>query len=383
MRQRLLPKAGFSVSELGLGCEHLQGKDEGLIREVVGAALDGGINILDLFMSEPNVRTNIGRALGNRRDRVAVQGHIGSAWLDGQYTRTRDLEQCRRFFDDLLRRLNTEYMDIGMIHFVDDLQDWRAIEKGPVMEYAQSLKASGRIRATGMSSHNAQVALEAVRSGLIDVLMFSINPAYDLLHETTLIDDLFKGETYQAQTLRGVNPVRAELYRSCEALGVGITVMKTLGAGALLEAKSSPFGTALTVPQLARYALDRPGVASVLVGCTSPEQVENYLRYETLDEASLDYSSALGSTAAYSLAGRCMYCNHCLPCPARIDIAQVNKYLDLAEQQAQPVASVLDHYRLLEAHAGDCLACGLCEERCPFLVPVRQRMQQAKALFGL
>lgn len=74
MRQRLLPKAGFSVSELGLGCEHLQGKDEGLIREVVGAALDGGINILDLFMSEPNVRANIGRALGNRRDRVAVQG---------------------------------------------------------------------------------------------------------------------------------------------------------------------------------------------------------------------------------------------------------------------------------------------------------------------
>ena len=39
MRQRLLPKAGFSVSELGLGCEHLQGKDEGLIREVVGAAV--------------------------------------------------------------------------------------------------------------------------------------------------------------------------------------------------------------------------------------------------------------------------------------------------------------------------------------------------------
>ena len=137
------------------------------------------------------------------------------------------------------------------------------------------------------------------------------------------------------------------------------------------------------MPQLARYALDRPGVASVLVGCTSPEQVENYLRYETLDEASLDYSSALGSTAAYSLAGRCMYCNHCLPCPARIDIAQVNKYLDLSEQQAQPVASVLDHYRLLEAHAGDCLACSLCEERCPFQVPVRQRMQQAKALFGL
>ena len=50
VRYRTLGKTGLSVSEIGLGCEHLQWKDEKLIREVIDAALDGGVNILDIFM---------------------------------------------------------------------------------------------------------------------------------------------------------------------------------------------------------------------------------------------------------------------------------------------------------------------------------------------
>ena len=152
MRYREMKKAGFSVSELGLGCEHLQGKDEALIREVVSAALDGGINVMDVFMSEANVRTDIGKAIRGRRGQVRIQGHIGSAWLNGQYTRTRDIQHCEFFFEDLLSRLGTDYMDIGMIHFVDDMKDWEGIESGPVMEYAQKLKKEGRILSVGMSS---------------------------------------------------------------------------------------------------------------------------------------------------------------------------------------------------------------------------------------
>ncbi len=382
MRYREMKKAGFSVSELGLGCEHLQGKDEALIREVVSAALDGGINVMDVFMSEANVRTDIGKAIRGRRGQVRIQGHIGSAWLNGQYTRTRDIQHCEFFFEDLLSRLGTDYMDIGMIHFVDDMKDWEGIESGPVMEYAQRLKKEGRILSVGMSSHNPAVALRAVESGLIDVLMFSLNPAYDLLHEETLIDELFESKTYQTQTLKGVNPTRARLYARCEEMGVGITVMKTLGAGALLKGETSPFGKPLSVHQLVRYALDRPGVKSTMVGCISAAQVEEYLRYEDKDDGDLDYSAALGGTAAYSLTGRCMYCNHCLPCPSHIDIAQVNKYLDLCAFRQEAQESVRDHYLLLEHKGGECIGCGQCEKRCPFEVKVRSRMAEAKALFG-
>ena len=70
-----------------------------------------------------------------------------------------------------------------------------------------------------------------------------------------------------------------------------------------------------------------------------------------------------------------------LPCPAQIDIAQVNKYLDLAELSGEIPATVRAHYAALEKNAADCVACGACEERCPFGVPVIERMGRAVERF--
>ena len=176
--------------------------------------------------------------------------------------------------------------------------------------------------------------------------------------------------------------MRAELYSTCEAMGVGITVMKGLGAGVLLNPQLSPFGTALTEHQCIHYCLTRPGVASVLVGCRTPEEVRAAVSYEEAAPEERDFSTVLGATPRYSLQGHCMYCNHCLPCPAEIDIAAVNKYLDLAKT-ADPVPdTVRAHYAALPQNAADCIACGACEERCPFAVPVRARMEDAQKLFG-
>ena len=98
MKQRVLGRTGIKVSEIGLGCEHLQGATPETVNAVVDAALECGISIFDVFMSEPQVRTNLGNALKGRRERVCLQGHIGAAWVDGQYERTNDLEKCRFFF---------------------------------------------------------------------------------------------------------------------------------------------------------------------------------------------------------------------------------------------------------------------------------------------
>ena len=70
MKYNALGKTGLLVSEVGLGCEFLQGKSEAVVREVLDAALAKGVNIIDVFMSEPEVRTNIGKALAGRRDQV-------------------------------------------------------------------------------------------------------------------------------------------------------------------------------------------------------------------------------------------------------------------------------------------------------------------------
>ena len=381
MSYRHIPRCDFHVSEIGLGGEHLEKKDKSLVEEVMGTALDGGINIMDVFMPQPEVRTHIGDAIRHARQKVHLQGHIGATLEAGQYKRSREVAVCDEFVRDFLTRFHTDYIDIGMIHFVDDLDDWHTIETQGILEYALQLKQKGIIRAIGLSSHAPNVALKAVQSGHIDVLMFSLNPLFDLLPEQTQIDDLFEQKTYEHGASSGINPSRQQLYETCARLGVGITVMKTLGAGLLLNAESSPFGQPLTVAQCEHYALTRPGVASVLIGCVSSEQVNQALQYEALSVQEKDYTAVLNTSQRYSANGACMYCNHCLPCPQEIDIAAVHQYYDLARSLSEVPATIREHYLALHAHASDCIACGACEERCPFGVEVIQNMEKASALF--
>lgn len=383
MNYRTLGRSGLKVSEVGLGCEHLQGLPYEQVKSVIDAALAGGVNVMDVFMSEPEVRTNIGKALSGRREQVVLQGHIGAAWLNGQYKRTRDLAHCKTFFEDFLTRLQTDYVDIGMIHFVDSEEDYKSVFESDVIEYAKQLKAEGKIKALGMSSHNPSIAERAVRTGLIDVLMFSINPVYDLMPENVVIDELTNMDSYARREWNGIHPDREQLYKTCEAMGTGITVMKSLAAGNLLKAETSPFGVALTPMQCIHYVLTRPAVASAMVGCKTAEEMQTALSYETASPEERDYSEILSRTPKYSLKGKCMYCNHCLPCPKKIDVAQVNKYLDLTEVEGEATATVKEHYAALSAHASDCIACGSCEKNCPFSVQIIERMKKAKEVFGL
>ena len=66
----------------------------------------------------------------------------------------------------------------------------------------------------------------------------------------------------------------------------------------------------------------------------------------------------------------------------KIDIAAVHQYYDLARSLSEVPATIREHYLALHAHASDCIACGACEERCPFDVEVIQNMEKASALFG-
>ncbi len=384
MNYRKLGKTGMTVSEISLGCEHLQGKDYALIRQVLDAAIDAGINYIDVFMSEPNVRSNIGKALAGRRDKVMIQGHIGSCWVDGQYKVSRDLAECRFAFEDLLARLQTDYIDVGFLHFVDKQQDWDALCNSEMMQYALSLKEQGTIRAIGMSSHDPVTAKKAAESGLIDVLMFSLNPAYDLVpgdrDMTEVFTEVLEGKKQDFTSLT-LDPARAALYRTCEERGVAITVMKSLAMGTLLSQVRSPLGVALTEAQCLHYALSRPAVAAVMVGMQRACEVEQAVSYYDLTDEERDSGKVLGTLGMFHSQGRCMYCNHCLPCPAAIDIAAVNKYLDLVELDGKPAASVKEHYLALGSTASACLGCGACEERCPFEVEVTQRMERAAAVF--
>ena len=379
MKYRVLGKTGLKVSEIGLGGEWLERHNAQEVKQVIDRCEEQGINILDCWMSEPNVRTNIGSALAGRRQKWYIQGHIGSTWQNGQYVRTRELGQVRAAFGDLLERLQTDYIDLGMIHFVDEPVEFHRIMEGEFIEYVKGLKETGTIRHIGMSTHNPAVARLAAESGIVEMILFSVNPAFDMLPATENIDDYF-AESYD-ETLGGIAPERAELYRLCEQNGVGITVMKGYAGGRLFSADTSPFQVALTPVQCIHYCLTRPAVASVMVGFDTPEHVDAAVAYETATMEEKDYASVLAKAPRHGYYGQCTYCGHCAPCPAGIDIAMVNKLYDLALMQEQVPDSLKAHYRQLSANADACVGCRSCESRCPFGVKIAQRMEKARALF--
>ena len=382
MRYRRLGKTGLMVSEIGFGAEWMERHSPEECRAVLDRAEEHGMNILDCWMSDPRVRDSLGQALAGRRERWYIQGHIGSNWQDGQYVRTRDVDKCRAAFEDLLARLQTDYIDLGMIHFVDTQADWDSAMGGPYLDYVERLRAQGVVRHIGMSTHNPAMARKAVESGLVEMILFSVNPAFDMHPATDDLDTYFDWDNYRAD-LGGIDPQRAELYRLCEARDVGITVMKPYAGGRLFDERRSPFGVALTPVQCLHYCLTRPGVAAVMAGYDTPEHVDQAAAYETAPEEEKDYAGVLSTAPKHTFGrGECTYCGHCKPCPAHIDIAMVNKYYDLASMQAQVPASVRAHYLALDHHAGECVGCGACESRCPFGVEVVRRMAQTAALFS-
>lgn len=371
----------MSAGVIGLGAEHLDGKPYAVVEETIHAALDHGINMMDVFMPGDEVRRNIGKALGNRRKDFIIQGHIGSVDLSQQYDISRDLPTCKRYFEKLMENLGTDYIDVGMLFFIDSDEALEQIQSNGIVDYALELKQKGIIRAIGTSSHNPAVARKLLETAVVDLMMFSINPAFDMTPAEAHVLTTFDDKQFAEQQYVTIDPVRAELYKYCEQQEIAITVMKTLGGGRLLSAEHSPFKKAMTVTQCIHYALTRPGVVSTMIGCQSARQVADAVGYLNTTDEQRDYMDIISGYQG-ELTGKCVYCNHCQPCPVNIDIAMVNKYLDIATLDTAHIPpSITQHYKSLSAGGADCIACGSCEDKCPFSVPVIKNMELAADLF--
>lgn len=365
MEYRQLPHgdANEKFSVLGLGMGGIQHTPPEEIEAIVSKAIDHGVNFFDLCAGGA-VYAPFGRAIRGRRDKVFFQCHFGAVYDEnGEYGWCRDFETIRKTFQWELEELGTDYVDFGFLHCVDEEQDFEKLVEIGVLDYLKTLKAKGVVRHIGFSSHTPSVANRIIDTGLVDMMMFSINPAYDFE----------KGDEWGIGTVGE----RFRLFRRCQAEGVGISVMKPFFAGKLLQAEQSPFGAAMSHYQCLQYAIDRPGVLSAVPGVQTMEHLDTLLGFLNASDEEKDYA-VIGGFTADTITGSCVYCNHCQPCPAGIDIGLVNKYYDLA--RAGDVLAE-NHYDKLSVKADSCLHCGHCESRCPFGVRQESRMEEIRAYF--
>lgn len=363
MQYRKLPHGEEQISVIGLGMGSIHGGSEKEIEQTVRMATENGVNYFDMAASEGKPYACYARAFEGRREEVYLQMHFGAVYDGGKYGWTRDVERIKTTFQNQLQTLHTDYADMGFVHCIDEMDDYHKVMSGGIWDYMKGLKESGVIHHLGLSSHDPEIVRRFLDTGLIDMVMFSINPAYD-----------YSTGTYGI----GTASVRGDLYRECEKAGVGISVMKPFGGGQLLNAKTSPFKRELTRSQCIQYALDRPAVLTVLPGIRNSEDLKEVLKYLDATEEERDYS-VIGEFTPQNAEGICVYCNHCQPCPKGLNVGLINKYYDLA--LAGDVLAK-GHYDKLSIKADACVQCGHCESRCPFHVKQEDRMKEINAYFS-
>lgn len=362
MEYRKLPHGEEFISVIGMGSSVVGAQPEEQIIETVHYALEHGVNYFDMAGGHASIFPAYGKALEKKRREVMLQVHFGANYVTGEYGWSTDLAAIQRSVDWQLANLKTDYIDFGFIHCLDEASDLAAYEKSGALGYVLDLKEQGVIRHIGLSSHAPELVHKVLDLGILDMLMFSINPMYDY---------------GQGDYANGSNEERYDLYRRCEKEGVGISVMKPFNAGQLLDAAKSPFHQALTTAQCIQYALDKPGVVTVLPGPGSVEELKHILGYFDTMEEQRDYS-VISSLVPDTSKGSCVYCKHCHPCPAGLDIGLINKYYDLSKLGD---ALAAEHYLTLEKTASDCVQCGHCNSRCPFHVDQMARMQEIETYF--
>ena len=346
MECRKLGRTGLDVSAIGLGTEHLEKRKE-TMEEVLRTAVDAGVNYIDLLYIDPTGSDadfwgGLGPAVRYYRDSLILAVHWG--------THDHNMDESQRCFEDVLSQMGNGYAEVAIIQVIDSERQWNGWGQKSA-ERLLRYKEQGRIGHIGTSCHFESVAIKAVNSGLIDVLMVPIS----------LVSD--------SEKIVG-------LCQACVEQQVGLVAMKPYWGGGLFSLNGKPTG--ITPTQCLAYVLSHP-VSTTVPGVSNVEHLRAALHYLEATDEEKDYHSAIKSMPTV-WRGYCLKCGHCRPCPQDIDIVPVIEYVNLSRIGIS-LDILLDQYATLEVKASQCTECGVCVERCPFDVDIIAKMREAVEIF--
>ena len=374
MKTRRLGKTNLQVSEIGFGGEWLERHPEEESIELIRYASSKGINILDCWMADPKSRDIIGKGIKENRSQWFIQGHIGSTWKDNQYFRTRDMKYVRPAFEDLLKRLQTDYIDYYLMHMLTDIPTWEKLKKLGMEEWIREKKASGQIRQIGFSYHGNS----AMFCQLVD--------AYDW--DFCQIQYNYMDEHSQA----GV-----EGLRYANRKGLPVIIIEPLRGGRLVnllpesakelfrrdEKHRTPAELAL------KWLYDQPEVTCVLSGMNSMEMVEQNVKTASeslvgcLTPSDRELIEKVKDEIKKNVKVGCTGCGYCMPCPKGVDIPGTfrcyNAMYSEGKKSGRRDYLQCTAFRKDTSSASQCISCGKCEKHCPQHIEIRKELKNAAA----
>ncbi|MHA1576603.1 MAG: aldo/keto reductase, partial [Candidatus Thorarchaeota archaeon] len=176
---------GVYLGQLGLGIEHfVRGvrkvkhlSREENTRQILEEAYKLGVTHYDLVFNYPYFFDVFKDFISDKRDRITFTTHIGSVYKDQQYRsiRTRSLKDIKKSFESMIDQLDVDYVDIALIQYVTNAEDYEKVKKNGILDYVRQLKDEGRARTIGVSGHDPRLLSKIIKDGEYDVAMFPLN----------------------------------------------------------------------------------------------------------------------------------------------------------------------------------------------------------------
>ncbi|WP_274363405.1 aldo/keto reductase [Paenibacillus thermotolerans] len=335
MRYNIFGKTGDRVSALGFGAMNLPGVPLEQARDALNYALDHGITYIDTAAAYRNSEEIIGETISHRRNEYFLATKTGQ----------RKYDAAKAEIERSLQRMKTDYIDLLQIHYVNYVSEFNAaMEEDGAYRAAVEAREAGKVRFIGITGHRPELLAKWVESGKFDQVLFHLS----------LVQPFAK----------------RDLLPTLKRLNLGRTAMKPLSGGFV-----QPVEKALRFP----YSQD---VHTIISGMVSVEEVKQNLaafEREVEEEERLELEALAAELGEHN----CRRCNYC-SCPLEIAIPDVMisstirtklgllpKGAAFYERQKEKLISCADYE--------PCKEKPLCEQKCPYHLPMQRTIQETAA----
>ena len=334
MEYRILGKTGLKISRMGFGGIPIQKIDEEGTRKLLHEMMEKGVNYIDSARGYTVSEQYIGYGLEGIRDKFVL----------ATKSMSRTKEAMAADIETSLGNFRTDYIDLYQVHNPSMEQLDQVIGEGGALEALMEAKAAGKIGHIGLTAHSTAVFERALGLDWVETIMFPYNI---------------------------VEQQGAELIHKCAEKNIGFIDMKPLAGGAIEDATLA-----------LRYVCSNPDVTVVIPGMAEVRELEQNLAACSNTEPLTDEElKAMGKVREQLGTDFCRRCNYCAPCTVGINIPSV--FLFAGYLQRYDLADwAKDRYSTLKVKASACIGCGKCEPRCPYHLPIREKLKKCAQDMG-
>lgn len=334
MEYRKLGKTGLTISRMGFGGIPIQRIDAEETKKLLHEMADKGINYIDTARGYTVSEEYLGYAMEGIRDKFVV----------ATKSMARTKEAMAADIETSLRNLRTDHIELYQVHNPSMEQLDQVTGKDGALEALMEAREAGKIAHIGLTCHSVQVFERALELEWVETIMFPYN----------IVEN--QGE---------------DLIRKCTEKNVGFIAMKPLAGGAIEDASLA-----------LRYICANKNVTVVIPGMAEAGELDENIQAcedeKSLTEEELkkieDVKKQLGTDF-------CRRCNYCAPCTVGINIPSV--FLFAGYLQRYNLADwAKDRYSTLAVKASACVGCGECEKRCPYHLPIREKLKKCAEDMG-